>query len=116
MAFIRHFIRVPPLPHEIRDQFNAAEVVEYLTPEKGSLKEEQPIVRMKTWWAVFDVVSTAKGRIEKNLYDNPAIRGCRIAVGEPLSLVFTDPDEIIGREEPFCALRVVQTLREKPKK
>jgi hypothetical protein len=117
IAFIRHLIKVPQLPHEVRDQFNAVEIVEYLTREKESVKEGQPIVRVKTWWAVLDILSTVKGRIEKNFYDNPAIKSSRIGIGEPLQLVFSDPDDLIGlKSEPFGEIKVVQILREKPNK
>jgi|CXWL01.1.fsa_nt_gi hypothetical protein len=117
MALFRYFIRVPNLPYEVRDQFNAIDIVEYLTPEKGTLKDGQPIVRVKTWWAVLDFVAIADGYIGKNLYDDPVMKGSQIAIGDPLSLVYSDIDDVVGlKSDCWCEVKVIEILRQKPKK
>jgi hypothetical protein len=113
MAFLWYFVSVPDLPHEVKDQFKAVEIVQYLTPEKTSIEVGTPIATVKTWWAVLDLVSTTKGQIEKNLFDNPAIRGCRIPIGQPLSLVFADVEDRSDAKPPYCEIRIAQVLRVK---
>ncbi|MBI3881196.1 MAG: hypothetical protein HY301_14175 [Verrucomicrobia bacterium] len=114
MAFLWYLVSVPDLPHEVKDQFKAVEIVHYHTREKQMVDVGTPILRVKTWWALLDLVSTGKGQIEKNLFDNPAVRGCRVSIGHPLSLVFANADEQVYAKPPYCEVRVVEILKVKP--
>ena len=113
MGFIIHeFAKVPCLSPEYQHQSNAMTLVRYLVPEGQFISRGTAVALLENWWACFEVVSNAPGKIAKNLFDS--VPGITLSVDTPITLFFYEPEDLPKEGSLFDA-RVVSVKRQKPR-
>jgi hypothetical protein len=108
---ISEFATVPEPPQEYRHQQGAMTIVGYPVEEGANIAAGTPIAILENWWARFELICLAPGRVVKNLYDSTL--GIAVPSGTPISFLFFEPDDL-PKQKPLFELRHHSDLRPRP--